>query len=101
MFENDFEFVAIHTDTMEGGEEVFSKLKKERSGGLPWIVALDGEGQELVASIGPKGNIGCPVEPHEVEYFVEMIRQSSDIDEDGIKAINDSISAFAKKMKNR
>ncbi len=84
---------------MEGGEALMNELKKDRQGGLPWMVILDGDGNELISSVGPKGNVGCPVEPHEIEYFVEMIKQSSDASEDELIAISDAMKANAKKIR--
>ena len=84
---------------MENGKTLLNDLKKDRQGGLPWIVILDGDGKELITSVGPKGNVGCPVEPHEIEYFVEMIKQSSDASEDELTAINDAMKANAKKIR--
>ena len=84
---------------MEGGETLMEELKKDRQGGLPWMVILDGEGKEMISSVGPKGNVGYPVKPHEIEYFVEMIKQSSDASEDELTAIGDAMKANAKKIR--
>ena len=83
---------------MEGGKDVFNELKKERPGGLPWMVILDGDGKELITSVGPKGNVGCPVEPHEIEHFVDMIKQTSKASEADLSAISDAMEANAKKI---
>jgi hypothetical protein len=84
---------------MEGGKTLMNELIKDRPGGLPWMVILDGDGNELISSVGPKGNVGCPVVPHEIEYFVEMIKQSSDASEDELTAISDAMKANAKKIR--
>ena len=86
---------------MEGGEDVFTELKKDRSGGLPWMVILDGNGKEIVTSVGPEGNVGCPVEPFEIEHFVDMIKQSSNASEEQLIAITDALLAYAKKLKDK
>lgn len=86
---------------MENGEDVMNELKKDRPGGLPWMIILDGDGEELVSSVGPKGNVGCPVEPHEIEHFIDMIKQSSDADEEELTAISDALNANAKKIRPR
>ena len=90
--------VKIATDKMEGGEEVMSELKKERQGGMPWMIVLDGGGKEVVTSVGPKGNVGCPVEPFEIEHFVDMIKQSSDASDDQLAAISKAMTANAEKI---
>lgn len=85
---------------MEGGDEVMKELLKDRSGGMPWMVILDGEGNELVSSNAPDGkNVGCPVEPHEIKHFVDMIRQTSDADEDELVAIDEAMQANRKKIR--
>lgn len=84
---------------MEGGQDVLDEMKKERSGGLPWMTILAGDGQEIISCVGPEGNIGCPVEPFEIDHFVEMIKQSSDASDDELAAIRDAMTANAKKLK--
>ena len=100
MFAEDYHFVAIATDDkMEGGQDVMDALKKDRQGGLPWMVVLDGDGKELVTSNDPDGtNVGCPVTPEEIVHFVNMIKLSSDATEDELSAINDAMQANSKKI---
>lgn len=62
---------------MTGGKELADKLRKDRGGGIPWLVILDEKGQELVTSDGPKGNIGCPATPDEIAWFLEMIGKTA------------------------
>ncbi len=101
LFEDEFHFVKIETDKMEGGEEVQKELMKGRQGGLPWMVILDGEGEELVSSNNAKGqNIGCPAEDHEIEHFVEMIKVSSDTSEELLGAIMSEMKEYAKTLRN-
>ena len=83
---------------MEGGVDVIKSLRKDRQGGDPWIVILDGDGNELISSNDPDGNnIGCPAKPHEIAHFVEMIKQSSDASEQELAAINEAVQASSKK----
>ena len=84
---------------MENGEDVLKELKKERPGGLPWMVILDGEGTELITSVGPEGNVGCPVEPHEIAHFIDMIKQTSDASDEHLSTLNDAMKANARKIK--
>ena len=62
---------------MEQGAETGKKLRGDRSGGIPWITILDGDGTELVTSDGPNGNIGCPITEPERAYFVTMIEKTA------------------------
>lgn len=101
LFEEEFHFVKIETDKMQGGNGVLEELMKGREGGLPWIVILDGEGQELSSSNDSEGNnIGCPVADHEVEHFVEMIKVSSGTSEEQLGAIMTAMKTYAKTLEN-
>ena len=91
--------VKIATDKMDQGDDVFSELKQDRSGGMPWMVVLDGQGAEIISSVGPKGNVGCPIQPFEIEHFVDMIRESSDASEEQLVAISDAMTKFATKYR--
>ena len=84
---------------MQDGQDVLDELKKNRSGGLPWMTILDGDGSEIISSVGPDGNIGFPVEPFEIDHFVEMIKQSSDADESQLSAIREAMTQNAKKLR--
>ena len=83
---------------MEGGNDLLNELKKDRSGGIPWMTILNGEGQEIVSSVGPQGNIGCPVKSFEIEHFVDMIKQSTKASEEQLTAIHDALKVNAKKL---
>ncbi len=64
------------------------------------MVILDGDGKELITSNTSDGkNVGCPVEPFEIEHFVEMIKASSDATEGELAAITKVMTANAKKLK--
>lgn len=102
LFSKNYEFIAIATDKMQGGDELMDELKKDRNGGMPWMVILDGDGQELTTSNDAEGNnIGCPVKPFEIEHFVAMIKKSSDTSEKDLAAISDAMTANAEKINNR
>lgn len=72
----DYVELTIDVERMTHGEEVFERLKKDRSGGLPWLIMLDGDGAELISGVGPEGNIGAPVQPEECAHFVDMLKQT-------------------------
>jgi thioredoxin-related protein len=73
------EFVDVKLDLsrMTGAEEVLKKYAPDRSGGIPWFVFLDPKGNSIVTSDGPKGNIGYPAAPEEIEYFVSMLKKAA------------------------
>ena len=72
-FAKDYVVVMIDRDRMTQGDELAKELNKSRGGGIPWIVILDQDGKERVTSDGPKGNVGCPAQPHEIDHFMTMV----------------------------
>jgi thioredoxin-related protein len=73
----DFVDVKIDIDRMEHGKDVLATYRKKEEGGIPWFVVLDAQGKALATSDGPKGNIGYPAEPHEIEHFLAMLKQTA------------------------
>lgn len=67
--------IAVNIDTveMEKGADVAMRLRGE-DGGIPWSVFLDADGNTLISSDGPDGNIGYPMNEGEIDYFMEMLR---------------------------
>jgi len=57
-------------------------MKRWNGSGLPFFVFLDSSGTVLVSSNEPAadgrkgGNIGYPSEPHEVDWFLAMLRKA-------------------------
>lgn len=70
--------VMIDVDRDTNGKQINERLKGKRSGGLPWMVVLDGAGKELVSSNAePKGNnIGGPATVEECAWFGVMLQRS-------------------------
>lgn len=69
----DYVDAKIDQDRMTGAKEVFERYHPEKGGGIPWFVVLDPAGKALVTSDGPKGNIGFPAQPDEIEHFAQML----------------------------
>ena len=56
----------------------------------------DGDGGELITGDSAKGNIGCPVQPHEVAHFVKMVKETArHLSEDEIATIETEAKKFA------
>jgi thioredoxin-related protein len=72
----DYIDVKIDVDRMDNGKDVLETNCKKQ-GGIPWTVILDAQGKALANSDGPKGNIGFPYEPEEIEHFVGMLKQTA------------------------
>ena len=99
LLDSSFVVTKIDVDEMEGGKAVAEKLRKGNTGGgIPWIVILDADGKELVTSDSPGGNIGCPVQPAEVDWFMQMIsKTATELDGDELDALRAELEEFAGK----
>ncbi len=69
----DFVDMKIDRDRMTGAKEVFARYNTKGSAGIPWFVFLDSKGKVVITSDGPKGNIGFPNAPDEIDHFVAML----------------------------
>ncbi len=69
----DFVEVKIDVDRMSAGKDVHARIRPDTGGGIPWFAFLDATGKTLVTSDGPKGNIGYPAAPEEIDHFVKML----------------------------
>jgi hypothetical protein len=67
----DYVFVKLDTRYTRG-KEVVARIRSEE-GGIPWMVILDAQGQPLITSTGPLGNIGHPVIPQEIAHWEKML----------------------------
>jgi hypothetical protein len=92
------EFVTVKLDFDRGiGAKDIELRFIDRSQGLPWFAFLDAEGKCLIHSTGPKGNIGHPAEPHEVDYFKTMLQTvKKHLTDDDINSLIQSLVAFNK-----
>jgi thiol:disulfide interchange protein len=78
VFTSAFVLVKIDVDRMTGGNEIESKHRPAGCEGLPFFVLLDAEGGVLSDSkAADTGNVGCPVEPHEIRHFLAALRKAS------------------------
>ncbi|MCC6678745.1 MAG: thioredoxin family protein [Phycisphaerales bacterium] len=87
----------IDTDRTVGGSEVLARYSKGQNGGIPWFVFLDGDGKSVIDSTGPKGNIGFPAAPEEIEHFGVMLRKTGKLSEAEVTGLLDSLKAASAK----
>jgi hypothetical protein len=93
----DYVVIKIDTDEMEHGAEVAKRLRGQRDNGIPWMVVLDSEGNELISADGPNGNIGCPIVPEGIDHFMKMIQQTSQhADAEAHARLRAALEEFAK-----
>jgi YVTN family beta-propeller protein len=85
-----------------GGEEILARVGGKNSG-LPYFVFLDARGALIVNSTlppdGKRGgsNIGHPVQPEEIDWFMAMLRKAVPaLKEDEARALRDWLIGHAK-----
>jgi hypothetical protein len=89
----------IDVDRMANGKELAHEIRKSDAGGIPWIAFLDSRGATIVTGDGPKGNIGCPAEPYEIDHFMSMLRKvRSHLTEQELSALEQDLRAYGKKL---
>jgi thiol-disulfide isomerase/thioredoxin len=95
ILDKDFVFVKIDIDRMQNGKEVEKRFRNDKGGGIPWIAFLDGEGQALATSDAPDGNIGCPWEPKEIDWFMGMLKQvRKNVSPDELETLDETWRGF-------
>ena len=94
------DYIEVKIDSrMQNSADVIKRIRKERRGGIPWMTILDADAKELVTSDGPKGNVGCPAQPHEIEYFLEMVDETRQHMTDEDRAfLEKELRAYGKKL---
>jgi hypothetical protein len=70
----EFVNLKLDFDRAKGAKEI-EKRYIEKEQGLPWFAFLDGDGNALIHSTGPKGNVGFPAQPDEIAYFRTMLEK--------------------------
>jgi thioredoxin-related protein len=95
------EFVDVKIDLsrMSGADEILKKYNPGASGGIPWFAFLDGKGTAIATSDGPRGNIGYPATPEEIDHFVGMLKKvARRLEPAQIGAIEAALRAEGKKI---
>ena len=97
------EFVTLKLDfdRSRGAREIEVRLAGKEQG-LPWFAFLGGDGQPIATSTGPKGNVGMPWQPDEVDHFKTMLDGSKRrLTAAEIDALVASIREFRKKEEKK
>lgn len=89
----------IDVDRTIGGKELDAETRKTSGGGgIPWFVFLDAEGEQLITSDGPGGNVGFPVTDEEVAHFMDMLKsKTKNLNADDIAFLEQSLRRAAPK----
>lgn len=98
----DYVVLQLDVDRMTHGKAIYDRMKADRNGGLPWLIIVDDAGKELITGVGPKGNIGAPVQPGEREHFVAMLRATKRrMTDDDLATIAAELEAHAKPKRDK
>lgn len=89
----------VDIDRMTGGKDVLQRVRGSEKGGIPWFAILDAEGKTLSTSDGPKGNVGYPFKPEEIEHFISMLKGTRRrMGEDDVATIEAGLRRIAGKI---
>ncbi len=100
MLSKDLLLVKLDVDRMSGGNEIFQRYHGSGRGGVPWFAFIDARGTKLDTSEGPRGNVGYPMEPHEIEQFVSLMKKhAKKLDADGLKQLESLLVENARRLK--
>jgi hypothetical protein len=96
LLEKEFVTVKLDFDRAKGAKDIELRYV-DKTQGLPWFAFLDGDGDAIITSTGPKGNVGHPTQPEEVEYFQVMLQKAKHhLTDAEITYLIDSLNAFNK-----
>ena len=93
------EFVTLKLDfdRSKGARDIGRTLAGKEQG-LPWFAFVGPDGQPIATSTGPKGNVGMPWEPFEVDHFQAMlVKAKRHLTDAEIASLVASIREFRKK----
>ena len=94
----EFVTLKLDNDRAKGARDIVVRYAQKEQG-LPWFAFLDGDGKLVASSSsGPKGNVGMPWAPHEVDHFREMLSKSKKrLTDQEVAALIASIDDFRKR----
>jgi thioredoxin-related protein len=100
ILDRDFLIAQVDIDRMNGGPEVMKTYRPDSSGGIPWYVILDGQGKSLATADSPKGNIGYPFQPAEINHFLATVKDTARrIDSGQLDQLRRSLEGNAERIK--
>jgi thiol:disulfide interchange protein len=69
--------VKIDVERMTDGRDVQEKYGGTEETGLPFFAIVSPKGVKLADSVGPQGNCGFPVEPFEIEHYMNVVKATA------------------------
>ena len=102
ILDREFVTVRVDIDRMTHGKDVLTKFRPSANGGIPWFAILDSKGKSLGDSDGPKGNIGYPFKPEEIDHFMALITTvGGHIDAAGQERLRQSLKENADRIQKQ
>jgi thioredoxin-related protein len=100
IFDREFIIAQVDIDRMTDGPEVMKKYRPDTSGGIPWYVILDSQGKSLATADSPRGNIGYPFQPAEIDHFLATVKDTARrIDRGQLDQLRKSLEENAEQIK--
>ena len=90
----DANYITVHLTVLEtnkklntpGAVDLITKYNADTSG-IPFFLILNSKADLLGSSFIKKYNIGCPANEKEVKIFIDILKRTSKIDQEGLKII--------------
>ncbi len=91
-------YVIAHLDVQEKpekkslenrGADVFLAKYKATTAGLPFFMVMNAKGEKLGDSFVKGENLGCPASAEEVASFIELLKKTSQINEEQVTAVTE------------
>ena len=102
ILDRDFIVAQVDIDRMTGGKDVMKRYRPDSRGGIPWYVMLDSRGKSLATADGPKGNIGYPYKPEEIDHFLATVKgQAHRIDAAQLDRLRKSLEENAERIRKQ
>jgi len=95
----DFVDCKIDIDRMIGGKELLAKYRKSERSSIPWFCFVDPNGEVVVTSDGPNGNVGCPWTDEEIAAFGAILGEATrSLGSGEVDALLESLKDFRSKL---
>ena len=76
LFGRSFIPVKVDVERMTGGHDMATRYGRREEDGTPYFAILDSTGKKLADAHAKAGNVGFPVEPHEVAHFMKVVGET-------------------------
>lgn len=96
---DDLVVAKVDIDRMTHGREVMKRYRPETSGGIPWYVVLDAQGEAHGTADADFGNIGYPFEPKEIDAFLKLLDSQRKLEPAQLDTLRKGLETAAEAIK--